>query len=593
MKNLSWIWVCLSLWLLSGAAAAQGEPARVSAHLSTGVAKLGAPVEIIVVIEGTLDGRIGKVPAVDGLQIGEPQGPSTERSMRSVGGSFSVELRATWRIPIAPERTGDFQIPPFQITVGQDVFETQAMPLRVREDLAGAALGHMDFQVSPERIVVGQPFDVTLTFGWDAGLAARINHADLSLPWLGELAGAIEIEDGRTSIGGRQVTISLNGEGQIEVDSLGRQTLAGRDLVVYRLKRSYLATTAGAIAFPVSHLEFGRVSGGSIFDRPRAIETYYKSAAARSVTVAALPEAGRPIEFGGAVGQITAWAEADRREVELGDSIKLTVTWSGDGNLEFFDLPDLDLAPGFKGLRLFGVTEKVKTRNARVSVFDLAPVEPGIEEIPPVPLVVFDPVLGRYLTVETLPIPIRVHALEGQGGLEELGALVPRDDIRDLITTGFRGTAATPEAGARFARPGQALFAAGGLLFLGFLFLRPRLRAGLDPAAPRERRRRRAKRRFGRDLRRAHDPSARYAALCEFLAARTRTEANAWYGQRSDLVGPESLAATLAARLDRALEALEQTAWSPPRGDASGGPTSAPTDEELRDLGHDLIQGGL
>ena len=44
---------------------------------------------------------------------------------------------------------------------------------------------------------------------------------------------------------------------------------------------------------------------------------------------------------------------------------------------------------------------------------DLAPVDPSVSQIPPLPLRVFDPDQGRYVTVTTEPIPIRVRALAG------------------------------------------------------------------------------------------------------------------------------------------------------------------------------------
>jgi len=588
MKNFMVLGLVLLGWLwFAGSAAAQDVAPRVSAHLTTGVAKLGAPVEIIVVVEGSLEGRIGKLPAVDGLAIGKPKGPSTESSMRSINGRMDIERRATWRIPIKTTRTGDFQVPPFRITVGSQNFETQPMQLRVREDLAGAELGYIDLEISPAKIVVGQPFDITLTFGWDAGLAAKINHADLSLPWWGELAGAIEIESAGRTLGGRRTTVGLNGDSQLEVESLGATTIDGRDLVAYRLKKSYLATAAGTVDFPVSHVEFGRVSGGSIFDAPRVIEMYYKSAPAKGLSVAPLPEAGRPIEFGGAVGTIEAFAKADRREVELGDSIKVKVTWSGDGNLEFFDLPDLAHAPGFEGLRLFGVKDELKSRSARVSIFDLAPTDANLTEIPPIPLVVYDPEEARYKTVRTSAIPIRVHALKGTGGLADLGDEAPRDDIRDIVTRGFSGAlgVAPPPVKSPFKRPDVWLPGSAAGLLLLFGFLRPRVRRGLNPAAPLERRRRRALRVLRRELAKAQSAEDKLDAFAAFLGARTRTGAAMWHGRRVAGAADMALAPALAERLDRHLEALEEAAWGP-----HGSP---PNDEELVGLAQELVKEGL
>ena len=69
-----------------------------------------------------------------------------------------------------------------------------------------------------------------------------------------------------------------------------------------------------------------------------------------------LPEQGRPLDFSGAVGTFHASARADRTDVDVGDSIKLSVEWTGDGNLEFFAPPELDRLDAFAGFRVFGKT---------------------------------------------------------------------------------------------------------------------------------------------------------------------------------------------------------------------------------------------
>lgn len=574
----------LGLLIAPASARPQDSGTSVSVNLSSGVTKLGADVQIVVVIDGGVGGSIGDLPMVDGLALGRVPQPSRETSMRVSGGRRVIQQRLTWRIPVQPTRTGDFVIPSFNIVAGSDTYQTRVMNLRVREDLAGAELGYMTIDVNPNKLVVGQPFDVTVTIGWDASLSARLNHAELSMPWWDKLPGAIEIESTQANLGGRRVNLGLQGGGQIISDALGRRTIDGRDLVVYEIRRSYLATSAGALRFPVSHLEFGRTAGGGLFDRARVVEMYYKSTAAMEYKVGALPEKGRPFDFGGAVGQIAVDARADRREVNEGDSIKLRVTWTGDGNLEFFDLPDLTHAPAFEGFKLFGVTDEVKSRNTRISTFDLAPTHAGVTEIPPVELVVYDPEIERYLRLKTAPVPIRVHALEGRGGLEDLEPTEPVDDIRDLFAGELSGTAKGIAPGSNRGRP---LVIGGGALGLLLVFggLRSKLRAGLDPAAPLERRRRRAKSLLVRDLKRASGADGRHLAFCSFLAARTRLPDGAWIGMRFGIDG--LVEEGLGQRVDGVLDALERRAWQAD----SGGP--GVSDEDLRGLAGELIQGGL
>lgn len=578
MKSL-----CLNVILLCAltlAGWAQGQSAEVSAFLSSGVVKLGAPVQLVVVIEGASEGRIKSLPSVPGLRFGGVYGPSVQRFSSSINGRRTVSQKSTWRVELEPSAVGDYEIPSFEVEVEGELVLTRPMSLRVREDMQGAELGYLEFNVRPKTVVDGQPFTVEIVFGWDAGLASRINHANLSLPWWERIAGAIEIE-GQRALAGQAVLIDLNGQQRIEVQALGVQARAGRDYQLYKLERHYLATSPGTIEFPQPTLEFARMSQGSLFDNPRAIEQYYKSGAPARLDIGALPDDGRPIEFSGAVGAIEAFADASRREVDAGDSIKVRVTWTGDGNLEFFRLPDLSHAPGFEGFRFYGATDEEKGRYRRVATFDLAPQDSALTAIPPIPLTLFDPELGRYRVVGTEPIPIRVHGLSGSG-LEDLSEPEPVDEIHDLMEAW--------EPSAERASGKVSVGMGAGILgsTLGVLcaaaFLRPRVRRGLDPTMPAERRRARALKQLGRDLRGAPDADARLAAFCAFLAARTRTTADAWHGRRFE-PGAFGLERELAVRGDAALDALERAAW------AAGG--RGPDDAELVALARDLVEGGL
>ena len=78
----------------------------------------------------------------------------------------------------------------------------------------------------------------------------------------------------------------------------------------------------------------------------------------------------RSLASSGAVGVLSVRASADTRDVVVGDSIKLTVDWTGDGNLEFFEAPDLGLFDAFRGFQVYGSAEE-KSLDRRRVVYDL------------------------------------------------------------------------------------------------------------------------------------------------------------------------------------------------------------------------------
>jgi hypothetical protein len=117
--------------------------------------------------------------------------------------------------------------------------------------------------------------------------------------------------------------------------------------------------------------------------------------------VRALPPA--PDGFDGAIGRFRVQADAQPREVDAGVVFKLTLTVTGDGNLDRMGTPRLEL-PGF---HVYGAVND----HAGTIVYDVAAVgaAEAVEAVPPIAFVSFDPAAGAYATVRTEPIPISVR----------------------------------------------------------------------------------------------------------------------------------------------------------------------------------------
>ncbi|MEB3801144.1 protein BatD [Flavobacterium columnare] len=76
------------------------------------------------------------------------------------------------------------------------------------------------------------------------------------------------------------------------------------------------------------------------FGRPIMTMGHKKvSAGAKTVTVKPLPEAGKPIDFTGAVGNFDFKVIPSKTSVKVGESIDLKIAVSGTGNLKLFTLP--------------------------------------------------------------------------------------------------------------------------------------------------------------------------------------------------------------------------------------------------------------
>jgi hypothetical protein len=601
--------VCVAAWCAFSSASARaaghalaqalGE-VRVSARLSTGIAKVGQVVELQITVENAQRAQLPELPAIDGLQFGAVPAPAMQEVMSIRAGQRRVERSQTWRIPVRALRPGDFPLPPIALLVDGDILRTPALELSAVNDMRGEEIGWIELSGPPARLAVGQPFELELRFGWDGALSEEINYASLALPWWRGLDGAIERELAPAPRGTRLVEIALKGEQPIAAEELSPQQVRGKAYRAFRVRRAFVATRPGTFELPTSTLEFGvRESlGGFLGNRERTVRSYYVSAAPMSVEVSATPEEGRPLDYGGALGIVRARASADQRDVDAGDSIKLRVEWSGPGNCEFFDVPDPGRLEAFAGFRVFGHTELEKAPDRRTVVYDLAPLSSEVEAIPALPLPVFDPESWTYRTLATEPIPIRVRALRA-------GATLPlaegeeryAEDLRDIDARPIEGAAVQrePSAALRLARLG------GFGLALGLVWLqlsRSARRRG-DPSLPAARARRVALRDFERALKRASDASAELAAVNAFLAARSGERAEAWEGAqvrervlaRAGADARPGLAAAAEA-LQRAVERLEACIW----GGGGGGGNRAnerPARTELLDAARALCREGF
>lgn len=497
---------------------------RVSARLTTGVVKLGSDLRLIVEVEGVQDASFTALPAVDGLKFGAIEGPSRTYLEQIAGGRRYQSQTLSWSVLVHPLRKGDFTIPSLTVRAdGRDV-ATRELDLRVVEDIQGEELGILEID-APTQVAEGQPFTMELRFGWDAALDQNINYANLSLPWMGELAGLLELDPPPSAPGTSTVDLNLNSRDRIRAERAGTKAQNGRSFEMLRVRKRFIATRAGKLGFATSHFEFGRISDTGFFSTRQAVhDTYFKLFPAFDIDVFKLPDSGKPLDFGGAVGRISAHASADRRDVDVGDSIKLAVEWTGDANLEFFDPPDLARMEAFKSFRVYGTTDR-KAYDRRTVTYDIAPISPDVHAIPSVPLSVFDPAKKAYVSVDTDPIEIRVRPLKNAAGLApEVGATSTELDIRDIHTRAAE-VRETPLPGSRSIL--IALFAVPA----AWLVARTLVRRRGDPDAPLARARRKARKALVRDLASARTASEQTHALHRFLAARSGETEEAWLGR--------------------------------------------------------------
>lgn len=136
------------------------------------------------------------------------------------------------------------------------------------------------------------------------------------------------------------------------------------------------------------------------------------SAGSKIINVRALPENGKPVDFSGAVGQFDFKVNPSKTTLKNGESLDLTLSVIGKGNLKLFSLPKPVVPTALEmydpvheenvSTPLTGMTGRITDK------YTIIPQYKGSYQIKPLSFSYFDLASGRYKTITSQPITINV-----------------------------------------------------------------------------------------------------------------------------------------------------------------------------------------
>ena len=275
----------------------------------------------------------------------------------------------------------------------RDLFAGERVPLRLVFGIEEDFLVHR--MVQP----FGPRLDVPVQVTWPgADLPEESGTAGSTFAW-NEIVRRARPGEERTIDGRKYRTFSV--DARVATDVPGTRSVAAPSL-------GYAYAT---------RFEEGFLSGTTPADRVDA----FVLGPGLDLRVLELPDAGRPPEFGGAVGEFAVEAEASPREVDLDGSLRLVLHVRGSGNLETF------VAPRWKeigGFRVLGIVDAATSAERRFEI-DLAPFSDAVKQIPAIPFAYFEPGENAcYRLVRTQPIDVVVR--KSQHAPAALPAEAPR-----------------------------------------------------------------------------------------------------------------------------------------------------------------------
>ncbi|OGR68181.1 MAG: hypothetical protein A2081_02510 [Elusimicrobia bacterium GWC2_61_19] len=200
------------------------------------------------------------------------------------------------------------------------------------------------------------------------------------------------------------------------------------------------------------------------------------------LTIKPLPP-GAPADFGGAVGNYTITASADRSEARTGEAVNFSIALNGTGNLKAVTAPKLPDLADFKVFDTMSSLDIKKERDIisgkKTFTYILVPRAEGRKTVPAVKFAFFDPAAAAYREIRTEPVVLRVE--KGAEGAKSVyfnqaapggGDVTPSgSDIRYVSERS--GAAASPRLAARVtALPLWAHAIPAALLTLGFWLAR-------------------------------------------------------------------------------------------------------------------------
>lgn len=409
--------VSILLLLLAAFLAPSLHAQEASAALTSPVARVGQPVELVITVRDAQGADVPRAIDVPGLRI-QLAGQANRFEMHN----FQITSSATYTYAVVPERTGEFNIPAIELKVGSKTLRTNPLRLEVRDAAIAPPSASIPSLGDPRGVPQsgGLPYFGELVLSKKKAWVGEPIPAELRYYFLSNIGG--EVGD-RPNLAGEGFTFQ-----NLANVPKREQIVNGENYVVFAFQTAITPAKSGSLEIPPAALEarlqipgsappgmddFFRNFGGMIppgmFSNAQqvAVETRPEK-----IEVAALPKQGRPDDFGGAIGKFQMEATVNPKKAGPGDPVTLRVVVSGQGNFEAMGAPVLVGAEGWRTYppsEKFTASENINFSGEKVYEFLLV-ARTDQKETPSVRFSYFDPDTGNYQILTQPPLPVEARA---------------------------------------------------------------------------------------------------------------------------------------------------------------------------------------
>ena len=359
----------------------------VSLKLDRSEMRLTDSVQLTVTVGGSRDSEA--TPDIQGLQNFDVRPGGTSSRIEFINGKISSGVDYTYFLQ--PQKIGTFQIGPARVLIDGKPYTSNRAKLRVVQPAGGKSADSnpifLTAELSDDTVYVEEQTIYTLKLY----LRRNVRNINLNLPETENLIFK-----------------------QISKPTEYRSTRNGQNFQVIEVRYAVVPSKAGSYAvdpakMSMAVMQSSRSSTRGFMDDPFSSFTSGRplSVTSKSVqlTVRPLPQEGKPPDFSGLVGKFKMWSTLDPISLKTGESATLTVSVSGQGNVN--RIPDLKI-PELSHIKIYAdkpVLESTQDSNgttgSKTMKWALVPEKDGRLEVPPVSISFFDTQSHRYKTLNS------------------------------------------------------------------------------------------------------------------------------------------------------------------------------------------------
>ena len=338
---------------------------------------------------------------------------------------------AEYRYLLTTDRIGTFTIPPFEARLGSSVSRSRPVDIVVHQATRRGSIptviarARVDTSLEvnfraltlPETVFVGQQANYEVAVFLNSVVRDRLRRNPTFFP-----------PDMQSML-----AYDLPVRGDPPRRQVGSRCF---DVLVYQ--RALFPLMPGRFAIPPAQLVYSLPLSASFFSRE---ETHELQTDSTIIVAVEPPAAGRPADYGGAVGNLRVAAKLDTNGTRVGDPLLLTLRVTGTGNVKLFPRPTIGvpwgtLVKGDERVRVDTTARKI----AGTKEFDwvLTPRIAGELDVPPIRYSYFNPDSRRYEVTATSSTHVRI----GPGSLAN--GDTARTETLLALRTRYRGPSRAP-----------------------------------------------------------------------------------------------------------------------------------------------------